>query len=264
MKVLMFGWEFPPYASGGLGTACFGLTKGLCNHGIDITFVIPHAADSKADFVKLVSAGNIKNIKFKEIDSPLQAYMTSTEYKETLRDYIKYGKSDEKTNIYGRNLFEEVARYAASAGLIAKHEPHDIIHCHDWMTYQAGINARKISKKPLVVHVHATEFDRTGDHPNQVVYDMEYKGFHEADHIMAVSQFTKNKIVKHYNINPDKITVVHNAVEFNDNSFSEEEFKIKEHNKIVLFLGRITLQKGPEYFLYAAKKVLDIMPDVRF
>jgi glycosyltransferase involved in cell wall biosynthesis len=113
--------------------------------------------------------------------------------------------------------------------------------------------------------VHATEFDRTGGNGvNQVVYNLERQGMHLADSIIAVSNFTKNKIVEHYGINPDKVQVVYNAIEFNGNHFSHEHFGIKKGNKVVLFMGRITLQKGPDYFLYAAKRVLEVDPNVRF
>jgi len=258
MKVLMFGWEFPPFNSGGLGTACYGLTKGLHNVGARVTFVLPRAhPNMKADFVKLISA----DCEIISINSPLVGYMTSEEYNQTI---LKHGKSSDISHLYGHTLFEEVRRYAIKAGLIAAAEQFDIIHAHDWLTYLAGINAKRKSGKPLVVHVHATEFDRTGGNVNQYVYDIERKGMHEADAIIAVSNFTKNKIVEHYGINPEKVHVVHNAVEFNDNHFQEELFKIKETDKVVLFLGRITLQKGPDYFLYAAKKALEIDPNIKF
>ena len=163
--------------------------------------------------------------------------------------------------MYGASLFEEVYKYSEVAKDIALSEDFDIIHCHDWMTFQAGINAKKIKNKPLVVHVHSTEFDRTGGNGvNQHVYDIERYGMEYADFVIAVSNFTKNKIIKHYGINPEKIGVVHNAIELKDDAV----FEIKKYEKVVLFLGRITLQKGPDYFLYAAKKVLDYDPDVKF
>lgn len=261
MKILMFGWEFPPFHSGGLGTACYGLTKGLSNNKVKVTFVVPRATDkSKAEFVNLLSAGDLSKVKVKEIKSPIVAYMTSDEYH---KEILAHGKSSKKSNIYGKNLFEEVQRYAAKAKLIARNEEYDIIHAHDWMTYKAGIAAKKASKKPLVIHVHATEFDRSGDNPNPYVYELEKKGMQEADSIIAVSNFTKNIIVKKYGINPDKVHVVHNAVEFNDNKFNEKS-KMKDTDKIVLFLGRITMQKGPDYFIYAAKKALEIDPNIKF
>lgn len=256
----MFGWEFPPYHSGGLGTACYGLTKGLCNKNVSVTFVVPKVPDNpKSSHVKLIGADSVPvSIKIKEINSLIVPYITSEQYSERLANI---GSKSPGGAIYGKNLFAEVARYAEQAKQIARETPHDIIHAHDWMTYRAGINAKKISGKPLVVHVHATEFDRTGGHPNQYVYDIEREGMHAADTIIAVSNFTKGLIVQHYGINPDKMRVVHNAIDFADKG---EVIVKKPKEKMVLFLGRITIQKGPDYFLYAAKRVLERKPDVTF
>ncbi len=255
MKVLMFGWEFPPYSSGGLGTACYGLTKSLSKKGVEITFVLPYSFDiENADFLKLISAGNIK---IKKISSILQPYMTSHEYRKTL------GKKPNQ-KMYGSTLFEEVHRYTLAAEKIAEEEDFDVIHCHDWMTFGAGIRAKRKKNKPLVLHVHATELDRTGGHHvNQYVYDMERYGMQNADMIIAVSNFTKNRIMAHYGIAPEKIRTVHNAVDFSQH-FYDENFEIKKSDRIVLFLGRLTLQKGPEYFIYAAKKVLGHEKNVKF
>ncbi|MFH1439428.1 MAG: glycosyltransferase family 4 protein [Candidatus Woesearchaeota archaeon] len=263
MKVLMFGWEFPPYSSGGLGTACHGLTKGLSNQNIDVTFVMPKAkTEPEKTHVKLIVADritNIKNIIIKKVDSLLIPYIDSEKYNERYESYQEHYRANKssKDAIYSKNLYEEVHRYAKQAAVIADEEEHDIIHCHDWMTYQAGIEAKQTSGKPFVIHVHATEFDRTGGNPNQYIYDIERKGMHTADHIMSVSKFTKNKIVEHYGIPAEKITVVHNAVEFNGNKFDKSAEKIKDGDHVVLFLGRITIQKGPDWFLKAAKRVLE-------
>jgi len=263
MKVLMFGWEFPPFNTGGLGTACYGLTKGLSKQGINITFVIPTAPKPiKSDFVDMIIAFSTSFVNIKTVDSLLVPYISSEGY-ETMHKKRCMNSDKNFNRVYGQNLFEEVHRYARKAREIAENETFDLIHCHDWMTYLAGIEAKKVSKKPLVMHVHATEFDRTGDHPNQAVYDIERMGMHAADLIIAVSNFTKNKIVEHYGISSEKVFVVHNAVEFK--SFPDtEEFKIKSQDKIVLFLGRITLQKGPDYFLDAAKKVLENEKNIKF
>jgi glycosyltransferase involved in cell wall biosynthesis len=249
-KVLMFGWEFPPFKSGGLGTACYGLTKGLASNGVHVTFVMPVTPEgAKAKFVKLLSASNIK---VKKIDSLLTAYMTSNSYEEN------YSNAKRK-HVYGRDLFDEVARYSLRAVKIAREEEHDLIHAHDWMTYQAAINAKKISKKPLVVHLHATEFDRTGGNPDPRISHVEWQGLKEADKIITNSNYSKENIIKHYKINPDKINVVHWGI---------DEAPVKQHevkkDKTVLFLGRVTLQKGPDYFIEVAKKVLDYEPSTRF
>jgi glycogen synthase len=259
MKVLMFGWEFPPMSSGGLGTACYGLTKGLGKKGVEITFVLPYSAESNFDFVKVRSVNGAKNIKIRKIRSVLQPYMNSNSYHTSVRK-----QSAVQSKIYGSTLFDEVQRYTIAAGQIAEEEEFDVIHCHDWMTFGAGLTAKKRKNKPLVMHVHSTELDRTGNHSvNQHVYDLERKGLHGADKIIAVSNFTKKKIVEHYGINPDKIEVVHNAVDLSIYP-QNNNFEIKKLSRIVLFLGRLTLQKGPDYFLEAAKKVIDIEKNVKF
>src|SRR3989338_283671 len=251
MKVLMFGWEFPPHSSGGLGTACYGLTKAMSRQGIEITFVLPYDVDTEEEFLRLISP----NLKIKRIHSALRPYLTSESYSSAARKGRKSMPA-----IYGASLFEEVYRYGEEARKIAEIEDFDIIHCHDWMTFKAGINAKAVKGKPLVVQGHSTEVDRTGGHGvNQYVYDLEKEGMEKADAVIAVSNYTKKMIVKHYGINPGKIFVVHNAVERRNGAF-----RIKSEDKIVLFLGRITLQKGPEYFLYAAKKVLEKDPNVKF
>ncbi|MEK7193602.1 MAG: glycosyltransferase family 4 protein [Patescibacteria group bacterium] len=258
MKVLMFGWEFPPHNSGGLGVACAGLARGLANRGIGITFVLPKKVGVSADFLKIIFA-DISGIKFREIDSLLSAYATSVSYREI--------RSRTVSSIYGKGLFEEVMRYALRAYHLAKEEDFDLIHAHDWLSFGAGLAAKAASGKPLIVHVHATEFDRTGGmNINKRVYEIEKEGMEKADAVIAVSQFTKNIIVRHYGIDPNKINVVHNAVDiFEPGHFASELLELKrDGRKIVLFVGRITLQKGPDYFLQAAKKVLEYNSRVLF
>ncbi|MGV8087167.1 MAG: glycosyltransferase family 4 protein [Candidatus Woesearchaeota archaeon] len=266
LKVLMFGWEFPPFMSGGLGTACYGLTKGLTNKNVEVTFVMPNGPeDMKAEYVKLMIASNLKkyNVKIKHVDTLLRPYLSDVQYiKEYDRrlELIKNGNVNSNV-IYGKNIYEEVYRLSLAAKVIALSDDYDVIHCHDWMTFAAGIEAKKATGKPLVVHVHATEYDRGGGNGvNSHVYNMEREGMMFADRIIAVSNFTKQKLIDHYGISGDKITVVHNAVDFSE----DKKFDIKKQDKVVLFLGRLTLQKGPDYFIEAAKKVLDYDPDVRF
>lgn len=250
----MFGWEFPPYASGGLGTACKGIVRGLANKGADVIFVAPKTPDSEGN-VKFISA--FDTVKFKDIPCLVTPYMTEKEYLEGIKSI---GKID--TGMYGRNLFHAVHMFSERARHIAKHEKFDIIHAHDWLTFQAGIKAKEISKKPLVIHIHATEFDRTGGNGiNEYVYQLEKDGMEKADRIVTVSNYTKNMVVNNYGIDPAKIDVVHNAVEFNENRFYDN---LPKKQKTVLFLGRVTLQKGPDYFVYAARRVLDVLPNTRF
>lgn len=258
MRVLMFGWEFPPYASGGLGTACHGLVRGLSNRNTSVIFVAPKTPDSDRHNVKLISA--MDNIRLEEINSIVTPYMTESEFLREIREL-----PPEKISLYGKNLFQAVHLFSERARIIAEKEKgnYDIIHCHDWLTFKAGINAKRVSGKPLVIHVHATEFDRTGGHSiNDYVYGIEKEGMINADRIITVSNYTKNIVVRNYGIDPRKITVVHNAVEFNENDFRSS--RIDDGMKTVLFLGRITLQKGPDYFIYAAKRILGIYPNVRF
>ncbi|MEM3374758.1 MAG: glycosyltransferase family 4 protein, partial [Candidatus Woesearchaeota archaeon] len=283
LKILMFGWEFPPYNFGGLGTACYGLTKSLTKKGIKITFVVPKGSYNY-NFINVIPASELyienKKLKIKYLDSLLMPYMTELQYQKEYESFYKnlIAINSEISELYGRNLFEEVNRFAEKAAIIAKFEDFDIIHCHDWLTFKAGIKAKQISGKPLVVHVHATDFDRTGGHPNQMVYDIEREGMHFADKIIAVSNYTKEMIVKHYGINPEKVFVVHNGIEQTKNKKKDKEKlkknkvneknnninEIDENDKVVLFLGRLTLQKGPDYFIEAAHKVLKIMPNVKF
>ncbi len=257
MRVLMFGWEFPPFNSGGLGVACYGLTKSLSAQGAEITFVVPKAVDADYKFLKLIAA-NLGRVKLRGIKSIIHGYVTSEEYSQTL---LKAKGSSAQSRIYGENLMEEVERYSQRAAEIAEEEPHDVIHAHDWLAFKAGMAAKRVSGKPLVVHVHSTEFDRTGGNGvNQRVYEIERAGMHAADAIVAVSNYTKEKIVRHYGISAGKIHVVHNAID----SESAPSQHAKKPGKVVLYLGRITLQKGPDYFIDAAKKVLEQEPDTRF
>jgi glycosyltransferase involved in cell wall biosynthesis len=284
MKVLMFGWEFPPHITGGLGTACFGLTKGLLNNGVDVTFVVPKAYGDESKDVRLLNASEIsidvRNKIFKdhwnklnyiEIDSTLVPYADDEEFYRITRKYEHHTEVNESvfsenfkfSGKYGSNLMEEVKRYALVATQIAASKDYDVIHAHDWLTYEAGIAAKKISGKPLVVHMHATEYDRSGENINQTVFDIEKRGMTEADRVIAVSHFTRRIVIEKYGIPAEKVVTVHNAVEPTDKSGVMGISRgVKE--KVVTFLGRITFQKGPEYFIEAAYKVLQKDKNVRF
>jgi glycosyltransferase involved in cell wall biosynthesis len=260
IKVLMFGWEFPPHNSGGLGTACYGLTKSLSRANVRVTFVLPKRLEGlDHDFLKIVFA-NIRNIKIRSVKTLLHPYISAELYDEYLR-------SAPEQEIYGLNLFDEVRRYGLQARIIATEEPHDVIHAHDWLSFRAGIEAKRVSGKPLIVHVHATEFDRTGGNPNQYIYEEERRGMHAADCIISVSQHTKNVIVEHYGISPEKVMVVHNGIDHADHRKALPPALMHMHaqgKKIVLFVGRITIQKGPDYFIQVARRVLQYDPNVLF
>jgi len=287
MRIYMLGWEFPPFISGGLGTACYGLTKAMDQLGIKITFVLPRMVGSRyATHVKLLTPDSLgwsafesswlKNVTFRAISSPLQPYASPDVYQqrieETLRQKQKIHAGSVSTigclggeTDYSGDMYTEVHRYAAAAAELAKNEQFDIVHAHDWMTYPAGIVIAAISEKPLIVHVHSTEFDRSGENVNQMIYDIERKGMQRADKVIAVSHYTRNIIISRYGISPEKVEVVHNAVESNgSDDWPLAGSGIDKDEKIVLFLGRITMQKGPEYFLRAAKKVIEVMDNVKF
>jgi glycosyltransferase involved in cell wall biosynthesis len=282
----MFGWEFPPHITGGLGTACFGLTKSLLKQGVQVMFVVPRAyGDESQEAVRIVNASDItinikdemyqeywKQITYMEIGSNLIPYVSPEEFeritKENLLDHTDVDQTVFSSKFvfsgkYGKDLMLEVSRYALVASHIASSNHFDIIHAHDWLTYPAGIAAKKISGKPLVVHVHATEFDRSGENINQNVYDIERKGMEAADMVITVSHLTRQIVIDRYGINPDKVVTVHNAVE---PPVNEEVLNAKKHvkEKIVTFLGRVTFQKGPDYFVEAANKVLQKDENVRF
>jgi len=285
MKVLMFGWEFPPHITGGLGTACYGLVKGLAKQGVDVIFVAPRLyGDEDNRSTYLLDAGEVeinernfnyeeywKHVTYCQIGSNLIPYVSAEDFERMIKQSSLESQTT-KENIfqakykfsgkYGQDLYSEVSRYALVASVLAKEHRHDVIHAHDWLTYPAGIAAKKISKKPLVIHVHATEFDRSGEHINQYVYDIERKGMQEADKIITVSHLTRNIVIERYGIHPDKVFTVHNGVEntCQDNIAQNKGFP----EKLVTFLGRVTFQKGPDYFVEAANKVLKKDNNVRF
>lgn len=326
MKTLMFGWEFPPHISGGLGTACYGLTKGLASYSdMELIFVIPKAhGDEETNIVNLVGANNVvkqqdeiltneiwtdkttietkekwkqtekistierlQDFTLLEVDSPISPYLSPDEYEKRGKEKILEEQKETHTELeetkknvhhdlifggleqfeftgkYGSNLLDEVSNYAKVAALIAKKYEFDIIHSHDWLTYAAGIAAKEASGKPLVIHVHATEFDRSGENVDTRVCEIERWGMRVADKIIAVSNLTRNIVIDRYGVNPGKVVTVYNAVE-PPSEKERQEFKKNVDDYIVTFLGRITFQKGPEYFVEAAHKILQKMDNVRF
>lgn len=262
----MFGWEFPPHNSGGLGVACFGLTRALSRLGAEITFVLPSNIQTNVDYMKVILAKEKMNqqVGVKIFSSPLHPYATAESYCQKLE------MMDENSTIYADDLQSEVLRYAIEAKEIALGENFDIIHAHDWLTFLAGIAAKKVSQKPLVIHVHSTEYDRSGGgNCNQFVFEIEKRGMEEADKIIAISQHTKNTLVSKYQVDPSKIEVIHNGVDQDKNEMIVREdgvlSQLKKSGKfIVFFLGRLTIQKGVDYFLKMAQKVLEKRKDVVF
>ncbi|GHT34116.1 4-alpha-glucanotransferase [Bacteroidia bacterium] len=276
MKALMFGWEFPPHILGGLGTASYGLTKGMAlQPDMEITFVIPKPwGDEDQSFLKIIGACNVpvvrKDNNWDYVNWRIGSQMHPDEYfwlREGIRyDFRRIGTNDlgciDFSGRYPDNLIEEISNYEAVASVLAHRLDFDIIHSHDWLTYPAGAFAKQISGKPLVIHVHATDFDRSRGQVNPTVYDIEKRGMDTADHIITVSNLTRDTVINKYHQDPRKVTTVHNAVEPIPNV--ERFVKTPRKDKIVTFLGRITMQKGPEYFVEAAHRVLEKTKDVRF
>ncbi len=277
MKALMFGWEFPPHILGGLGTASYGLTKGMhANGNMEITFVIPKPwGDEERGFAQIIGACNTpvawRDVSWDYVQQRLGKYMDPQLYFD-LRSHIYADFNNMRLNDLGciefsgrypDNLMEEINNYSIVAGVIARTIPCDVIHSHDWLTYPAGIHAKNVTGKPLVIHVHATDFDRSRGNVNPAVFAIEKDGMMNADHIITVSNLTRRTVIEKYGINPDKVTTVHNAVI----PLSDELLNLPVHDKkekVVTFLGRITMQKGPEYFVEAAAKVLKKDHNVRF
>ena len=287
MKVLMFGWEFPPHISGGLGTACYGLTRGMSHiPDLDVIFIVPKAfGDEDQSMIKLIGANNVKLVRKKidfegflkkinyiEVDSNIIPYTDPEEYfklvntdQTGIRQFVHthFSGEFEFSGGYGSNLFQEIANYALVSSLIAREYEIDLIHAHDWLTYPAGVAAKLASGKPLVVHVHATDFDRSGGKVNPGVYEIEKKGMEAADRVITVSNLTRKTVIEKYGINPDRVFTVYNAVEpLTEAERVQVPRSIRE--QIVTFLGRITMQKGPEYFVDVAHRILQKMDNVRF
>ena len=288
MRVLMFGWEFPPHIAGGLGTACEGIVKGLAYNGVETLFVMPNASgDEDQSATTILNASDvavqnvsttveefINKVKFMYVDSNLVPYVDPDEYYAAIEKMraegltqtsVGFGQKFKFSGKYGANLMEEVSRYAQVGGTIAMQHVNefDVIHSHDWLTYLAGIAAKELTGKPLVVHVHATSYDRGDEkHIDTRVLDIETRGMMAADRVVTVSDLTRNIVINKYKIDPAKVVTVHNAVDFSGRENIEVERGVRD--KVVTFLGRITFQKGPEYFIEAAAKVLKRTKNVRF
>ncbi|HBN04585.1 MAG TPA: 4-alpha-glucanotransferase [Bacteroidales bacterium] len=285
MRVLMFGWEYPPHITGGLGTACFGLTKAMVNQGDEVIFIVPKAyGDESTEAARIVNASDVvidlssdyykeywSNLSYIEVNSKLIPYVGMDDYYNVINRRVKDREETahlnskrkyEFTGKYTSSLMDEVEKYAMVAASMARDYDYDIIHAHDWLTYKAGIVAKNISGKKLVIHVHATEFDRSGENINQAVFDIEKYGMDNADHIVCVSDLTKNIVITRYGQNPDKVSTIYNGA----NSLIYKDIQVEKavKEKVVTFLGRITFQKGPDYFIEAAAKVLKYDKNIRF
>jgi len=288
MRVLMFGWEFPPHISGGLGTACFGLTRGLSYiSDLQVLFVVPKAfGDEEQQGISLIGANQVpvkhrklnlkhfsRKLDYIEVGSRMMPYTDPDEYfqiqkSKKEKEAFQYVQTDETgkvpfTGTYGANLLQEIRDYALVANVISQDYAFDLIHAHDWLTYPAGIAAKEATGKPLVIHVHATDFDRSGGSVNPVVFDIEKRGMEAADKVIAVSNLTRRTVIEKYGIDARKVVTVYNAVEPLEKK-DKPAFQKGTNEKVVTFLGRITMQKGPEYFVEAAHRVLKKTQNVRF
>lgn len=326
----MLGWEFPPHISGGLGTACFGLTSGLAQHGVGVTFVLPRRhGDETAAHLRLVGCNDIpqpaaavsaagrgfaqgaallperrallelarRSLAVSSQPALLSAYMSPREYQQRWRQgsahhaqvadpswrelwasllalpalapsaaalerSLDCGGSLQLSGNYGPDLMFEVGRYAVAVALFAQSEPFDLIHAHDWMTFPAGLLAAALTGKPLVAHVHASEFDRSGDSQDARIRELESVGLRAASRVICVSHYTAGIVGRSYGIASERLRVVHNAVAQRSDELLPRQKSIAE--PIVLFLGRVTFQKGPDYFVEAAARVSQLFPRVKF
>jgi len=294
MRVLMLGWEFPPHISGGLGTACLGITQGLTEKGVDLTFILPSmkSEDSGNSETKLRSASGVPiSHALKRAVEQVRNHQHHDEFSELLLrpvnarlhpygyDYSKdmdasaFNEGDiaEISHFHGGykdDLMDEVYRFSTAAAAVVLEEnakkKADVIHAHDWMTYPAATIASRLSGLPFVAHLHATEFDRCGDHGWDVIYGIERDGLNAADHVICVSERTKRIAVERYGVPEHKVSVVYNGAFLNEDIPTFEIPEAVKHEKRVLFMARITFQKGPEYFVEAARLVLNEMPNTRF
>jgi len=260
----MYGWEFPPHNSGGLGIACVGLVKGLIKEGVDLRFVLPRKYPVEETGAKMLYADTANPLDGEQAEKFASGYLNE--------ERLKFLRGQYPDLQYGPSLYDEVLRYAALSPMLALQNKPDVIHAHDWLCYPAGIAAKRATGAPLVLHVHATEYDRTGHYnPDNPITSIERRAFCEADKILTVSEHTKSIIVNHYGADPAKVEAVYNGVDTESSNIlphGEGEDKVQKLKEagwgIVLFVGRITIQKGPDYFLEAAKKVLEHNPKTLF
>jgi glycosyltransferase involved in cell wall biosynthesis len=259
----MFGWEYPPLHSGGLGVACQGLVRGLLKNGVRVSLVLPSPIDHADGAHVVPSEGDL--FEARSIPSALQPYEGIAEYAIRLQSLLPDAAA--AAELYGPNMGDAVDRFAEMSVAATRDLRPDVVHCHDWMTYDAGIRAASYHRVPLVAHIHATEFDRTDFHPNLWIAGRERRGLLLADKIIAVSNYTKNVLMREYGIDPGKIAVVHNAHDHHPQASASSIVTSKHGEKshpLVLFLGRLTLQKNPWQFLEVARKITNHRPDVRF
>ena len=272
----MLGWEFPPFFAGGVGIVCYELTKALCEFDdLEIEYVMAYGIENQniSNKIKLTSANELgtrqENLKINKIKTLLYSYDNNEYYKQRYKRILKDKKNANSNKslkeIYGKNLLYEVYLYSQRIADYYKDGDFDIIHAHDWTTVPAALLLKKLTGKPIIFHVHITELDKTGGMGGwEEVFKIERWGFEQADILIAVSNFVKNRLINDYKVDPNKIRVIHNGGISDLKPSLISNNSILPNSKIVLFAGRMTLQKGPRHFLIAAKKVLEYNPDVSF
>ena len=273
----MFGWEFPPKIYGGLAVASYGITKGLSMQGdVQTTFCMPKPTGQEERFLNIVNMSQVpvawRDVNYDEVKSRMTSHSAEDYYRfrdHIYADFNHLGGLDDMGCInfaggYPSNLHEEINNFSIIAGVLARSEDFDLIHAHDWLTYPAGVHAKMVSGKPLCIHVHATDFDRSRGKVNPTVYSIEKNGMDYADCIMCVSELTRQTVINQYHQDPRKCVAMHNAVYPLSEEIRAIEPKKNQGEKVVTYLGRITMQKGPEYFIEAAKRVLDRTHNIRF
>lgn len=266
----MLGWEFPPFNSGGLGVASKGMAEALSLHEeIKLTFALPYFVGRKIDAAKEkpqnsfdLAYSELGHFEIKQIKTTIASpYATPQQYTESYNQFIASGGSG--SDIYGKNLFTEIERYKHEAYKCIKEGDYDLIHTHDWMTFPAAVYAKEKTGLPCIAHVHSTEMDRTGGNPNQEIFEIEKSSLEKVDKIIAVSNYTKQILVLHYDLPEEKIEVVHNGID-HLSDIQKPPRRFSHDKKTVLFLGRLTIQKGPDWFLKIAQKILEKRKDVQF
>lgn len=262
MRVLTFGWEYPPAKNGGLGVACYGLTRELLEQGIEVIFVLPRQQATVGPG-RFLFADHAHLLTVRHLDVSLQPYLQS----DSRLDVVVGYEPDGTPIIRSSTIIEEAHRFAHLASLIAQQEDFDLIHAHDWTSYLAGVAAKKVSGKPLIVHTHATSYDQAGgDNVDPAIHKIEQEGFQAADKVIAVSNYTRNIIVNKHRTPAEKVEVVHNGCDPHEPPRHEPtltEMK-RQGKRIVLYHGRISIQKGVDYFVRAARRVVDYDPNVVF